>query len=161
MTIMVKHSTSWILVADASYAQLWASHRRGQVRALGTISRIRPPLDVLREFIAEPAAGDPRPAAAPPLVGRSLPDKDLREASDVHLNKCDWFAGELAQYLERCMQWHEFQHLVLVAPTNMLLALRGNLSGAMRSMVGVEVDQDLIKSSRTQIQARLRSLAIN
>jgi protein required for attachment to host cells len=49
----------------------------------------------------------------------------------------------------------------LVAPTNMLLALRANLSGAMRSMVGVEVDQDLIKSSKTQIQARLRSLAIN
>ena len=149
MTVIVKHSTSWILVADASYPQLWASHRRGQVRALGTISPIRPPIGVLREFIAKPAGGDPRPAAAPPFGGRSLPNKDLREVSDVHQNKCDWFAGELAQYLERCVKWAEFQHLVLVAPANMLRALRENLSSAMRSMVGAEVDQDLTKSNLT------------
>ena len=66
------------------------------------------------------------------------------------------FAGTVACRLDRAAEGHLFEHLVLVAPSPVLGALKGRLKPSTRALVIGEVDRHLTHATPREVETHIR-----
>ncbi len=140
---------TWILVADAARARLFAS---GVID--GALNEL--------EDIVNPEGRRTDPDASrdrPPRVMESM--GHMSHAIAPHTSPeekvADRFARELNELLERGRVEHRYERLILVAPPRFLGALQGALGKHVRDCVVAHVDKDLTTLPAMEIQSRLAS----
>jgi protein required for attachment to host cells len=158
---------SWILICDAGRAHLYREEpkRRGYTLLESlehSESRAR-----VRDLMADaqgrkpngnPAGlGPPGPPGGPPggpYLGRpgAAPDTDPKE---VEAQK---FARQLAERLEKGLNGHEYQRLVLIAPPHFLGLLRATVTTQVSKRIEETVDKDLSWLDGPRLEERLREL---
>ena len=66
------------------------------------------------------------------------------------------FAGTVAGRLDRAAEDHLFEHLVLVAPSKMLGALKGRMKPTTRALVTGEIDRELTHATPREVETHIR-----
>ncbi|WP_437774984.1 host attachment protein [Sorangium sp. So ce1097] len=153
---------TWILVSDASRAQLYREEPAGKGFTLlesytHDESRAR-----VRDLMADangrkpngPPAGNGNITGGGTYLGRPgvAPDTDPK---DVEKQK---FAQELAEVLEKGLNDHAYDSLVLIAPPQFLGLLRGTVSKQVSNHIESSVDKDLSWLDGPRLTERLREL---
>jgi protein required for attachment to host cells len=141
---------TWIVVADAARAKIYRQPRAG--------AALEPALD--HDFVGDntkpSASGDDRPGRVHERHGSGRhgmePTTDPRRLAQQAL------AGDLADELTRACDEGALEHLVLVAPPQMLGDLRGSLDARVRDKVIGELDKDLAKLSIQELPAHLSDI---
>jgi protein required for attachment to host cells len=138
-------SPTWILVADASQAQIFELHS------------LAGPLTAVPEFtmIAEDTHGFSRDLKSD-RPGRTYATSDGRHAAveprhDPHQLAKDNFARAIAERINRACGEKRFAQFVVVAPPRMLGVLRQDLNDDVRNATAVEINKDLVKADRADI----------
>ncbi|MGK4003421.1 host attachment protein [Sorangium sp. So ce1036] len=158
---------TWILVSDASRAQLYREEPAGKGFTLlesydHEESRAR-----VRDLMADAAGRKPNGTpggnglipgagggAGATYLGRpgAAPDTDPKE---VEAQK---FAHELADVLERGLNDHAYDALVLIAPPQFLGLLRATVTKQVSHRIESSVDKDLSWLDGPRLTERLREL---
>jgi protein required for attachment to host cells len=68
------------------------------------------------------------------------------------------FARELADVLERGLNDHAYESLVVVAPSRFLGLLRGSVAKTVRKRIDGTIEKDLTWLERPQLEQRLRQM---
>ncbi len=146
--------STWILIADASQARIFASGLREAPWTL--VKELDNPQGRLASHEIHPSS--------PP--GRMQESKDLgarRSSMEPHTTPKEAagerFAHELAELIEAARNHVQFERLVLVAPPHFLGVLRGLLSGPSAARVTAAVDKDLVAFSAAEVRERLLDVA--
>jgi len=138
---------TWILVADASRARVLAqSGHEERLKAIGGFDLDHPipkTSDVARDSLPRTfdSVGEGRHAISPKT--------DPRRAEK------NSFAIELANRLHAEATKLSFDHLIIIAPPQMMGDLRAALSNAVRSRLSREMTLDLTHESDTEIARRI------
>ncbi|WP_437630463.1 host attachment protein [Sorangium sp. So ce854] len=158
---------TWILVSDASRAQLYREEPAGKGFTLlesythdESRARVR---DLMADAHGRKPNGTPGGNGLVPgagggtgstYLGRpgAAPDTDPKE---VEAQK---FARELAEVLEKGLNEHAYDALVLIAPPQFLGLLRGTVSKQVSNHVESSVDKDLSWLDGPRLTERLREL---
>lgn len=143
----MKHTKTWILVADAGRARVL--ERSGAEKNLSVVAGLNfdhsvpKSSDVVRDSLPRTfdSAGPGRHAIAP--------------KSDPHRSEKLQFAKELAHVLDARLANRSYDRLVIVAPPQMMGDLRTHLSEAVRSHVQRELVLDLAHASISEIAQRV------
>lgn len=155
---------TWILVSDASRAQLYREEPAGKGFTLlesynHDESRAR-----VRDLMADAYGRKPNgtsggngglgAGAGGQYFGRpgAAPDTDPKE---IEKQK---FAQELAEVLEKGLNEHAYETLVLIAPPHFLGLLRGTVSKQVSNHIETSVDKDLSWLDGPRLTERLREL---
>jgi protein required for attachment to host cells len=150
---MVKSRPSiWYVVADATKARV-VKLDEGPVRATGKIEHVVVPA-LNEEFIA------PNLKSREVLAdrgGQRTPGHPAFPA-DPHKRAKAEFALELARVLEKALNEHRFEHLILIAPPEMLGKIRAALTDEVKKRVLVEEDKDLTQLPDNELAQRLAEL---
>jgi protein required for attachment to host cells len=149
----------WILVCDASRARIFtdAPRRRGlsllesfehpegreHTRDLVTDANGRKPVGGLRGINGHAGAAYGRPGAEPDTTPK-----------DVEAQK---FARSLAEVLEKAIDAHRYDALVITAPPRFLGLLRETICEKVRRRVTQTLDKDLSLLPPHDLEKRLRS----
>ena len=137
----------WILVADKHIVRLFKKNGHG-VEAFGEIT----PDVVERKEINNKS------------VGRTISSSSgsIHHKYEPHMNKSRKeslsFVHEISAWLDKSMKENAFDRLVLVAAPQTLGDLRKLLTRPVHSRVVAEVDKDLTKLSRDDLQAELEKI---
>lgn len=141
--------TSWVLVADAARAQLYAHAAGGELVLVGEFSH---PQSRLKEHEMR----TDRP-------GRLQGANSGHGAEEPHAAKqheVENFAAELAQALERGRTQHAYEHLVIAAPAHFHGILTQRLSAPVREKVSANIEKDYtqlpVKDLRVRLSEHLR-----
>jgi protein required for attachment to host cells len=154
------NDNTWILVCDASRARLFREKPQGKgleqvtelehgesrlhVRDLMSDANGRKPVGPVPARSATGQGGAyGRPGAAP--------DTDPKE---VEAQK---FARELADMLEKGLNDHAYEHLVVVAPPHFLGTIRGTVSAQVKKHLETTIDKDLTNLDLPELTRRLES----
>ncbi|AUX45051.1 hypothetical protein SOCE26_065320 [Sorangium cellulosum] len=155
---------TWILVADASRAHLYREESAGSSFALIDSFSHEESRARVRDLMAD--AHGRKPNGTPggngnisgggggPYLGRpgAAPDTDPKE---VEKQK---FAQELAETLEKGLNEHAYESLVIIAPPHFLGLLRGTVSKQVSNHIETTVDKDLSGLDAPRLTERLREL---
>ncbi len=142
---MIKHPTTWILVADAAHARVVRSTGPGSdlvdVAGYSTTNELPPGRELHRDQLprTHESVGSTRHAMAP----REDPRRRL---------KYD-FAATLADRLAAAAAAKEFDRLVVVAPPEMLGDLRRLLPASLQKLVAAEFAKDLVKIANADLRS--------
>jgi protein required for attachment to host cells len=141
---------AWILVADSSRANLFATELPEQPWAL---------LDEFEHPEGREQSRDIEDSSPP---GRMLQNKSLggrRSAMEPRTTpkeaETERFAGRLADFLETAVANRRFDDLVLVAPPHFLGVLHGALGAQTRKRLRATVDKDLSMLEASDVRQRL------
>ncbi|WP_437874765.1 host attachment protein [Sorangium sp. So ce513] len=153
---------TWILVSDASRAQLYREEPAGKGFTLlesyshdESRARVR---DLMADAHGRKPNGTPggngHITGGGTYLGRPgvAPDTDPK---DVEKQK---FAQELAEVLEKGLNEHAYDALVLIAPPQFLGLLRGTVSKQVSNHIESTVDKDLSWLDGPRLTERLREL---
>ena len=155
---------TWILVSDASRAQLYREEPAGKGFTLlesysheESRARVR---DLMADAHGRKPNGTPggngnlNGGAGGQHLGRpgAAPDTDPKE---VEKQK---FAQELAQVLEKGLNEHAYDSLVLIAPPHFLGLLRNTVTKQVSNHIEASVDKDLSWLDGPRLTERLREL---
>jgi len=134
--IWIAHD-AWILVGDGRKALMLRNSGTPQRPNLDVI-------DVLNGGDNPPThvQGTDRPGR---VMQSTLNRRSAVEQTDWHEIAESRFAATIASRLNAAAQENRFEHLVLVAPPNMLAALRKHLDSKVLPRVVAEIDKDLTK----------------
>jgi protein required for attachment to host cells len=112
------------------------------------------------------------PAFPSDLVGRNLKSREMladrhgqrapgnaATSADPHENEKFKLAHELAQILDQAFEQHRFQHLVVVAPPDMLGKIRHNLPETVSRHIIMERPKELTQLPDDELAERLQALA--
>ncbi len=140
-------TSTWILVADAARARLFASDRPGG------------PWSVV-SCLTNPDGKAPGRHATTERAPRVMESVGTaRHAIEPHTTlrdkSTDRFAHMLRQELERGASEHRYEHLVLVAPPHFLGALHGILDKALRDRVSGELHNDFTALDDLEVRERV------
>ncbi len=141
------HEKTWILVADASRARIFAETDGRQ--PLEAILSLDHPLsktsDMVRDSLPRTfdSAGEGRHAIAP--------------KTDPHRAEKRSFAIELAGRLHDEAAKRSYDQLILIAPPQMMGDFRQALSDAVRARLRRELVLDLTHASASEIAERIRA----
>jgi protein required for attachment to host cells len=128
---------TWIVVADAARAKIYCQPRAG--------APLEPALD--RDFAGNRTkaseTGDDRPGRVHERHGSER--HGMEPTSDPKRQAQRGFAEDLASELRRAADEGALDHVVLVAPPQMLGDLRGSLEDRVRDKIIGELDKDLAK----------------
>ncbi|XXX73042.1 host attachment protein [Sorangium sp. So ce134] len=154
---------TWILVSDASRAQLYREEPAGKGFTLlesynhdESRARVR---DLMADAHGRKPNGTPGgngniSGGGGTYLGRpgAAPDTDPKE---VEKQK---FAQELAEVLEKGLNEHAYDALVLIAPPHFLGLLRSTVSKQVSNRIETSVDKDLSWLDEPRLTERLREL---
>ncbi len=141
-------SITWILVANASAAHLYANYgpKKG--------------LQKLKEFEHNACRGkaldlvSDRPGH---YNGHGNGHGSFLPATDPKQNEAQHFALELAKELEHGRTANCYQRLILVASAPFMGVINGNLDSHVRNLVSDSFEKDYTKASKKQLTRHLES----
>lgn len=141
---------TWIVVADASRARIYCQPKAG--------ASLEAALD--HDFMGDRTkpseTGDGRPGRVHERHGTGR--HAMEPTSDPKRQAQQEFAGDLAAELRRATDDGTLDHIVLVAPPQMLGDLRGTLDDRVRDKVIAELDKDLAKLKIHELPAHLSDI---
>ena len=137
-------SITWILVANASAAHLYANHgpKKG--------------LQKLKEF-EHTASRDKGSDLASDRPGHYNGHGSFMPATDPKRNEARHFALELAKELDQGRTANSYQRLILVASAPFMGLINGNLDSHVKALVSDSFEKDYTKSSKRQLTKHLES----
>lgn len=136
----------WILVANASRARLFSADAAGDDWKL------------IDEFFHEESrahAGDLTEQRDNPNAGslhKPQPENEPQARKQVEFGR---FAKELCQRLDRGVDSHAFEQLVIAAPPNFLGTLRNQLSTRVQSRVVMDLNSDFTNVPERDLHGRI------
>ncbi|MBZ0105030.1 MAG: host attachment protein [Sulfuricella denitrificans] len=142
-------STTWILVANASIARLYANH--GPKKGLQLIKELAHPES--REKAANlvsdrpghnPGAGDGHGSFVP-------------SASPKH-NEAERFAQQLAHEMDNGRTSNSYTRAILVAAPAFMGLLKGCINSHVSKLVSEDVDKDYTKATEKELAGHLESI---
>ncbi len=141
---------TWIVVADASRAKIYLQPRAG--------AGLEPALDhdLLGSRAKSSEEGADRPGRVHERQGQVR--HAMQPTTDPQRHAKAEFARVLAEELERGCDGDELDHIVLVAPPQLLGDLRKSLAGRVRDKVIGELDKDLAKLPIHDLPAHLSEI---
>ena len=139
----------WVLVADASRAQLFESD--ATMEDLTPIEALVHPESRLP--VSDLVSGDR--GATREFAGGA--QSRFERHSDPHQATVDVFARELGEVLNAGRKAHHFQHLVLVAPPAFLGALRSHIDVESTRLVIGSIAHDYTAVPHHELAARVRA----
>jgi protein required for attachment to host cells len=151
---------TWILVCDASRAHLFEEAKPGgrwsPVAAFEHPESRARVTDLVADVQGRKPVGGPRAGIHTPPGGfhgrpGAEPDTDPREAEAMK------FARELAAVLDKGLDDHAYDALVLAAPPHFLGLLKETLGDQVGKHVVETLDKDLATLEPREIEARLRA----
>lgn len=141
----MKHTKTWVLVADAGSARVLeqSSPKEGLTLVEGLEHQLPKSSDMVRDSLPRTfdSVGPGRHAIAP--------------KHDPHRAEKKNFAKELAHTLDVGLSKKAFDHLIIIAPPQMIGDLRPELSDAVRSHLKQELLLDLASAPISEIAKRL------
>jgi protein required for attachment to host cells len=146
----MKPTKSWILVADAGKARIFANLGVGKGLVEVTEGAVTNPLPKTREI------GSDKPGRA--FESANSARHAMAPRADWHEQAKEEFAKELADWLRAAHQAKSFDQLVIAAPPKMLGSLRQHLDPKVAQTVAGEIDKDLTKSTLADLEAHLGKL---
>jgi protein required for attachment to host cells len=146
----MKHSTTWVLVADAGRARILV--QSGPDKSLS-------PVESLSFEHALPKSSDIARDSLPRTFDSIGPGRHaIAPKSDPQRSEKLVFARELAQVLETGLTNHAYDKLIIVAPPQMIGDMRANLSDAVRRHLERELVADLTHASNSDIAQRIAEI---
>lgn len=143
----MKPKKTWVLVADASGSRVY--EKAGPHEHFHEIENLRRTHD----HRASHELGSDRPGRVVESVGPTR--HAVSPKSDPHRELKRGFAEELAEELGRLADAKQFDRIVVVLPPVMLGDFRKAAGGGLKALVAAEIDKDLTKLSRNDIEARI------
>lgn len=143
----MKPKKTWVLVADASGSRVY--EKAGPHDHLSEIESLRRTHD----HRASHELGSDRPGRVVESTGTAR--HAVTPKSDPHRELKRGFAEELAEELGRLAQEKRFDQIVVVLPPVMLGDFRKAASAGLKALTAGEIDKDLTKHSRNDIEARV------
>jgi protein required for attachment to host cells len=139
-------STTWILVANAGEARLFANH--GPNKGLTLLKQLDHPAS--REKASELVSDRPgHNQGAGNGHGSFIPPTDPKQ------REAELFAQELAKELEQGRTSNSFDRIVLAAAPSFLGLLNGALSGQVKNLVSDTLQKDYTKASEKELAGYL------
>jgi protein required for attachment to host cells len=139
--------TTWILVADASRAQIFAHEKTGE--GLSLVREFQHPESRLK---ASEIASDRAGRQESKGTGRG----SMVERADPKKYEAERFAIELAHALEQGRAAGIYQKLVLVAPAHFIGLLHQHLSAHARALVGTNIEKDYTQLPAVELMSSLQ-----
>jgi protein required for attachment to host cells len=137
-------STTWILVANASLAKLYANH--GPKKGLKLLHEMQHPES--RERAAELVADRPGHGVGGGH-GSFVP------ATDPKRNEADRFAQEVSRHIEQGRTANSFERLIVVASAPFMGKLNNHLPSPVRNMVSDSIEKDYTRSNERELSGHL------
>jgi protein required for attachment to host cells len=133
--------TIWVVAADASRARVLQVASR---KKLAEVTHLDNPEGRMhdRDLISD---------AHPRLRGTDGPASDRQETSAVE-HATEMFAKRIGQYLEKARTDHRYDELVVIAPPQLLGALRKEYGKEVGRLVADEVAKDLSWLSKHELE---------
>jgi len=137
-------SITWILVANASTAHLYANYgpKKG--------------LQKLKEF-EHTASRDKGYHLASDRPGHYNDHGSFMPATDPKQNEAKHFALELAKELDHGRTANSYQRLILVASAPFIGLINNNLDSHVKALVSDSFEKDYTKSNKRQLTKHLES----
>lgn len=140
--------TTWILVANASRAALYATDGAREFELLAALSH---PESRLKSSELSPT----EPGHAGKSRGGSPRRTALENKTPPHEVEAEHFAGELGERISDGARRHAFDRLVLVAPPEFLGQLRQRLHGDAKKSLVASIDKDYTLLEPKELQEKL------
>ena len=140
--------TTWILVANASRAALYAT---GGARDFELLAALSHPESRLKSSELSPT----EPGHAGKSHGGSPRRTVLENTAPPHEVEAEHFAVELGDRLSDGARRHAFDRLVLVAPPEFLGQLRQRLHGDAKKNLVTSIDKDYTLLEPKELQEKL------
>jgi protein required for attachment to host cells len=146
----MKPRRTWVLVADAASARVY--EKAGKDDSFHEIESLR----LTHDHRASHEIGSDRPGRVVESQGAAR--HSVEPKTDPHRELKRSFAAELAERLSHAAGEKKFDRLVVVLPPVMLGDFRANAPDALKPMIAGELDKDLTKASRDDIEKHVAAL---
>ena len=143
----MKATHTWILVADAGRARIFANHGVGKGLEEVTEGEHTHPLPKTREI------GTDKPGRSFDSHGTGRHAMEPRV--DWHEQAKEEFAKELAKWLKAAWLADSFGRLVIAAPPRTLGELRRELDPQVAKCISAEIDKDLTHHTPEQVEEQI------
>lgn len=140
-------TTSWILVANASQAQLYQSPRAKLLNG-------HPHLSLLEQF-SHPQSRQKLSEMVSDKSGHSGRRGTYEQSVSPKLQQADLFAKELVDHLQQARHSHLFDDLILIAPASFQGLLKKHAHGVLETCVSANIEKDFTRSNQEQLGKRL------
>ncbi len=138
---MVKHKTTWVLVADGARARIFVKDLKKLNNAIGQ--------DFVGENLRESELGTSKPGRG---YESSNPARHAYQPrTDWHQYQKQLFAKELCDILEKANKNSEFDELIIVSPPKTLGDIRGYLCKQTLSKIKAEIPKDITKFTENEL----------
>jgi len=146
----MKHTITWILVADGGRARILelTGKRQGLHLVTGSESRL--------DNLPSRELGRDAPGRVYESVGHARHAVEPR--SDPHIALEALFASQLAAMLSDHLTKGDFDRLVVVAPPVMLGNLRKMITPEVKSKIIAEIDKDLTRLPNSEIAFHIENV---
>jgi len=140
-------SKTWILVAESSRAKIFEQESpRGDLREMEAFDHSASRMNDVDLVSSAP--------------GRTFDSKGMARHSiepetDPKVNEAHIFAHLLAQRLNKDLENHHFNKLVVIAPPEFLGILRDSFSAHVNKIIAAEINKNLVRESAEKIQEHL------
>lgn len=142
-------STTWILVANASTARLYANH--GAKKGMQLVKELSHPESRAK---ASNLVAD-RPGHNP---GSGNGHGSFVPATDPKQNEAERFAQELAREMDQGRTANSYQRAILVAAPAFMGLLKGNLDHQVSKLVSESVEKDYTKATEKELSGHLENI---
>lgn len=142
-------STTWILVANASTARLYANH--GAKKGIQLVKELSHPESRAK---ASNLVAD-RPGHNP---GAGNGHGSFVPATDPKHNEAERFALELAREMDQGRTANSYQRAILVAAPAFMGLLKGNLDHQVSKLVSESVEKDYTKATEKELSGHLENI---
>lgn len=142
-------STTWILVANASTARLYANH--GAKKGIQLVKELSHPESRAK---ASNLVAD-RPGHNP---GAGNGHGSFVPATDPKHNEAERFALELAREMDQGRTANSYQRAILVAAPAFMGLLKGNLDHQVSRLVSESVEKDYTKATEKELSGHLENI---
>jgi len=141
-------NTTWILVANASLAKIYANH--GPKKGLEVLKELEHPES--RQKNADLVTDRPGHMQS---VGNG--HGAFQPQADPKLNAARQFAQELAREFNHGRSTNQFERAILVAPPSFMGLINDKLDGHTASLVSDRFEKDYTKASEKELTGHLGS----
>lgn len=142
-------STTWILVANASNARLYANH--GPMKGMQLVKELAHPES--REKASNLVSD--RPGHNP---GAGNGHGSFVPATDPKHNEAERFAQELAREMDHGRTANSYQRAILVAAPAFLGLIKSSLNNHVSKLVSESVEKDYTKATEKELAGHLANV---
>lgn len=141
-------TTTWILVANASAADLYTTPR---AKLLDNQSSLQ-----LINHLEHPQSREKGLDLVADKLGHSGHGTFV-ESSEPKQQQADLFARELAFLLEAGRVKKSFDDLIIIAPSRFLGLLHKHINGQLKQLISIDIDKDYTKTEPAQLVAQMQN----